>query len=143
MDELVEHLREMLPNLVGDWVSRNSNYENDLCSALEMQPRQCRYWDAEWNGYRLEFKKGRSIWLDLVRYSEIFTKCSEEACQEVYSLFFIPDLGRERIKEVICVETECILSKLALSDDRCQALLSLNDAVPRSLNAQASLTVVG
>jgi len=140
-ENLSAHISERLQFLNGDWVSRNSGYELGLAEALFMTAAQCRYWDATWDDYRLEFKKGRSIWLDLVRYSEVILRYNETACHEVLSLFFIPDKDRLRIVEVICVETTCITEKLRIGEADCSVLLELNQRMPRSLNAQASLTV--
>ncbi len=140
-ENLNARISERFPFLNGDWVSRNSGYEYGLSEALLMTPAQCRYWDATWDEYRLEFKKGRSIWLDLVRYSEVLLRCNESACHDVLSLFFIPDKDRLQIVEVICVETNCITEKLQISEADSKVLLELNRRMPRSLNAQASLTV--
>jgi hypothetical protein len=122
-------------------VQKKSAYEADICRALLMQKEAGRYWDARWNEYRLEFKKGTSIWLDLVRYSEVLLRLNENACREVFSLFFIPDKSKEQISEIICVESCVIIEHLNLSEQYAKMLIQLNDRVPRSLNAQASLTV--
>jgi hypothetical protein len=140
-DELKNHLQANLKFLEGDWVKQNSGYENSICQLLGMMTNTGRYWDAKWNEHFLEFKKGRSIWLDLVRYSEILKKCNEDACQEVLSLFFIPDKEREKIIEILCVKTGLIIENLKLNEPYAETILELNKLVPRSLNAQASLTV--
>lgn len=138
--DLKLHLTTLLASLHGPWVNRNSGYEHELCSALQFaaEPKR-RYWDASWNGYLLEFKKGTSIWLDLVRYSEIHLKVSEDASRETLTLFFIPK--QTAIGRVICVRTCNLVAKLGLDDKAARFLIALKDQVPRSLNAQASLTV--
>lgn len=139
--DLEEHLKSNLDILSGDWIKQNSGYESSICQILGMITDTGRYWDARWNELFLEFKKGRSIWLDLVRYSEILKRCNEEACREVLSLFFIPDNERSKIIEIICVKTESIIENLKLDEDFSETIIQLKDTVPRSLNAQASLTV--
>ena len=57
------------------------------------------------------------------------------------SLFFIPDKQRVRIAEIICVETTSLITKMNISAGHAEMLLLLKKNVPRSLNAQASLTV--
>jgi hypothetical protein len=140
-EDLQQALTLRLPRLNGAWVSRNAAYEPDLCRLLGMTQTKSRYWDATWRDYLIEFKKGRSIWLDLVRYSEILTKKYPDAARKTICLFFIPTTERRRIRQVICVETESILSKLSLSQGHAEALLEFHKTVPRSLNAQASLTL--
>lgn len=115
-NELEKHLKLNLRLLEGDWVKKKSNYEDDICQKLSMITNTGRYWDAKWNQYLLEFKKGTSMWLDLVRYSETLKQCNEDACKEVLSLFFIPNKSKEKILEIICVRTELIIEKLKLSE---------------------------
>lgn len=117
-DDLKHHLAARLPHLKGSWVAAKSSYERGLCAALlfSEEPRK-RYWDASWNGYLIELKKGTSIWLDLVRYSEVLLKHSQDASQETVTLFPIPDAKarNESFGEVICVPTARIVQKLDLT----------------------------
>jgi hypothetical protein len=141
---MFEDLKELLSNkgtlLYGSWVKNNSSYDSDICDILEVNVSTGRYWDAQWKAYYIEFKKGNSIWLDIVRLSEVFLKIDEEASKETLTLFFIPDKKRERIEEIICVKTKSIIEKIAITEEIAKQLIKLNKEVPRSLNAQASLT---
>lgn len=138
---LEEHINSVISNLHGAWVKVKSNYELELCNRLGMKCEQSRYWDASWNGCLLEFKKGKSIWLDLVRYSEIRLKQNDLAVMRTETLFFLPDNNGERIIEVACVDSAKLMDFLGLSDDSAaKSILAINDKVPRSLNAQASVT---
>jgi hypothetical protein len=101
--------------LVWDFLFKKDNYDMDICKVLGMEKDTCRYWDALWGDYYIEFKKWKSIWLDLVRYSEIIVWHVPDAQRDTVTLFFIPDKERTQI--------------------------NLNISMPRSLNAQASLTV--
>lgn len=139
-DDLKEHLSKNGNQLYGLWIRNNSSYDSDICDILEMNVSTGRYWDAQWNEYYMEFKKGNSIWLDLVRYSEIFLKINKDASKDTLTLFFIPDKERKKIEEVICVETKSIIKKVKLTEEIAKQLINLNDVVPRSFNAQASLT---
>jgi hypothetical protein len=139
--DLKQHLTQRMGSLSGPWVASKSGYEPGLCAALGFYAEtRRRYWDASWNGYRLEFKKGTSIWLDLVRYSEIHLKVNEDAACDTLTLFFIPN-GQTAIGKVICVRTCDLISKLGLDGEVARFLTALQGKVPRSLNAQASLTV--
>jgi hypothetical protein len=138
---LEEHLTTNLYKLTGDWVNKNSNYEPFISDILEMNDDKCRYWDSRWQDFYLEFKKGTSVWLDLVRYSEIITEVNDAAVQKVFSLFFVPNKERERIVEIICVETDKIIETLKLDVENAKSILAIHQTVPRSLNAQASLTL--
>jgi hypothetical protein len=136
LDDLRQHLFNRLPHLAGDWVGPKSGYEPRLCAALQFteQPKK-RYWDASWNAQLFEFKKGKSIWLDLVRYSEIMLKKNEDAARETSTLFFIPG-SPDRIVEVVCVPTARLVERLLATSQIGEFLVDLNDRVPRSLNAQ-------
>jgi len=140
-EDLKNHLLSLMFALEGEWVQKKDQYEQFICDALLMQVDQGRYWDARWGNYVIEFKKGKSVWLDLVRYSEILLNQNEYAGIPVINLFFIPNKEKTFIEEIICVETDKIISFLNLNNVFAQQLLELNSKVPRSLNAQASLTV--
>ncbi len=139
--ELKEHLNKQKLNLQGDWVEKNSSYERYICEALAMNPDKSRYWDAVWNGFHIEFKKGRSIWLDLVRYSEVLLKENANASVDTITLFFVPDDRKYTIAEVIMVETKLLIQKLRLTEEIARTVIQLDHHVPRQLNAQANLTL--
>ncbi len=140
-DDLKRHLSILKKELKGYWIEKNSGYDEDICNILEMTPRKSRYWDAEWNDLFLEFKKGRSIWLDLVRYGEILLKVSPEASRETVTIFFIPHKVENAIEEILVVDTKRLIEKLCLTDEIAVRLVELKKHVPRQLNAQASLTL--
>jgi hypothetical protein len=127
--------------LGGSWVRSSSGYERDLCEQLQMQQALCRYWDAQWDDLFLEFKKGKSIWLDLVRFSEILTAQSAQAMTQTYCLFFIPNSQRTAIEEIICAATKDVIHSIGLTPLHADSLLQIANSVRRSLNAQARLTV--
>ena len=139
-DFLIIHIKE----LKGSFVSKNSGYDNDICNILpKFTENTERYWDAYWETEEMyiEFKKGKSIWLDLVRYSEILLETNEESKIKTFTLFFIPNKERTEIVEIIGLNTVKIIEKLNLNEDNVKKLLILNKSLPRSFNAQASLTV--
>ena len=68
---LVSHLTNKKSDLSGAWIKKNSNYEEDLCKNIGFNFNTNRYWDCIYKNFYIEIKKGKSIWLDEVRYSEI------------------------------------------------------------------------
>lgn len=140
IDQLKQHLTNNKDNLIGEWIQNNSSYDGYICDILNMTEDTVIYWDAIWNEQYIEFKKGNSIWLDLVRYSEILLKSNDDASKETITLFFIPNKLRDTIEEIICVKTKDLIKFINLNQDGAKQLITLNDKVPRSLNAQASLT---
>lgn len=144
VNKLEKFLKENISLLVGNFVSKNSGYDNDICNILpNFNENTKRYWDANWEEENMfiEFKKGRSIWLDLVRYSEVLLKINSESKIETFTLFFIPNKERTEISEIIGLSTLRLIEKLNLNETDVEKLLNLNKSLPRSLNAQASLTV--
>ncbi|MEK7148677.1 MAG: hypothetical protein AAB770_02045 [Patescibacteria group bacterium] len=137
-------LREHIALLSGSFVSKNSGYDGDICKIINgFEETTTRYWDCFWKEESLyiEFKKGRSIWLDLVRYSEIILGENAEANTQTFTLFFIPNSDRSKIVEIIGLETSKLIEKINLDKKDAIQLLDLNRTVPRSFNAQASLTI--
>lgn len=138
---LQEHLHALMPKLFGPWVKLKNGYDRDLAVCLGMEFSASRYWDARWNTLLLEFKKGKNIWLDLVRYSEVFLRVTDAAGMKTQTLFFLPDQRGESIVEVACVASETLIEFLGLSDESlARSVLAIKERVPHSLNAQANLT---
>lgn len=137
----IERRKYWLDGEDGEWLNINKGYETYICAKLDLNLDDTRYWDATWEDYFLEFKKGKSIWFNLVIYSEIQLKVNDDAQKETLTLFFIPNNGKKHIEKIICLETGRLIRKFQLDDDLAKTILSLNERVPRSLNAQANLTV--
>lgn len=141
-DDIQRHLDAHAKNLTGPWVGRRSGYEQEACSALGIECVQSRYADAKWGRYSIELKKGRSIWLDIVRYSEIIIAHSEYAEDTALTLFLVPDKEVGRVTEVVCVPTKNLIAHLNINIEAAHTVLWLRDRVPRQLNAQANLTIL-
>lgn len=138
--QLEQHLKNKKDYLIGEWIKNNNSYDGYICDILDMQEDTGRYWDVIWNSQQIEFKKGNSIWLDLVRYSEILLQSNVNASKDTLTLFFIPNKTKNKIEEIICVTTKKLIEYIKLDQEKAEQLILLNENVPRSLNAQASLT---
>ena len=146
IEKLKDYLSVNFFRLQGDFVKRNNGYDRMICDLLdEFKVDTCRYWDALWtnNGAKIpiEFKKGKSIWLNLVRYSEIKLGSCSDAKKETITLFFIPNKNKNKIDLIIGMKTSKLIHKLAFDTNDANFIISLSKIVPRSLNTQASLTV--
>jgi len=137
LQDLQEHLQQSFPLLRGDWVSGKRKYESFFASAIGATFKEGRYWDCIWQGIHLELKMG-NIWLDLVRYSEYVLKRTPESHIPVVTLFM--RYKQQRITDIYAVHTDSLIKALNLSTRTAEDLLRIKDEVPRSLNAQASLT---
>jgi len=137
--EISQLFDSTLPKIItGDWIKMNSSYESGLCGVLGWSVDTNRYFDATYNNIKIEIKKGRSIWLDLVRYSEIILGVGES---NTITAFFIPSRERDKIDTLYLIETKDLINILNLDKDIADFLMSLQKRVPRSLNVQASLTI--
>ena len=137
LQDLKEHLKQSSPLLRGDWVSGKRKYESFFASAIGATFKEGRYWDCIWQGIHLELKID-NIWLDLVRYSEYVLKRTPESHIPVVTLFM--RYKQQRITDIYAVHTDSLIKALNLSTQTADDLLRIKDEVPRSLNAQASLT---
>ncbi len=140
-DDLKKHIIDRKKLLYGNGVDVNKGYDINICQILNMKQAIQRYWDAIWNNYYIEFKKGKSIWLDLVRYSEIKVSINKESANATITLFFIPNNSRTSIEKIVCVNTKNIIEYFKLTEEIARAIISLNNWVPHSLNAQANITL--
>jgi hypothetical protein len=144
MDELSNYLQEKKKELLGDWISKNSGYENEACINLGFNCETKRYWDSEYNGLYIEIKKGKSIWLDEVRYCEIFMsdKSENEECKkETITMFLIPSKDKQRIENIILIDTVKLIQYLNINTEWAERLLIRKKETARSLNCQQSMTI--
>jgi len=141
VEEIKIILKKNKQKLYWDFVKNNSSYDWAICDILWIDEDTWRYWDAKIKWLKIEFKKGKSIWLDLIRYSEIFLWINLDSREKTITLFFIPDKNRTHIVEIIWITTDKIIEKLWLNIEKSKILIKLNKEMPRSLNAQASLTI--
>lgn len=121
--------------LTGDWVKRQSAYEQDLCRELNWKDNENRYFDAICDGIKIEIKKGTSIWLDLRRYAETVKKQGPETI----TVFFIPNRTKDCIKTIFIVNTNKIIDWLKINRKTADKILNIQ--VPHSLNMQASIPI--
>lgn len=138
-DQIREILNTHLPKeITGSFIKMNSSYESGLCGVLGWSVDTNRYFDATFQDLKIEIKKGRSIWLDLVRYSEIILGVGED---NTITAFFIPSRQKDKIDTLYVVDTKALMTELKLDNNIASTLMSLQKTVPHSLNVQASLTV--
>ena len=122
----------------GEWIRKNSGYETGLCDCLGWKQVLTRYFDAVTHNFKIEIKKGKSIWLDLVRYSEIVLGDGDF---DTITAFFIPNNDKTEISHIYFVKTDYIIHFLGLDKEHAEQIIKLNALVPRSLNCQTSITV--
>ena len=96
-DVFSEMLNRIPTRLSGDWIKQNSSYEVGLCAEIGWTPDENRYFDARYEGMNIEIKKGNSIWLDLVRYSEITLGIGYK---DTITSFFIPSKDKMFIDKI-------------------------------------------
>ena len=138
---LTKHIEARIDELSGVWVALPRNYESGCAEALGATVTGNRYFDCELGAWRIELKKTRSgsMWFDLVRYSEALADPSlaHDVVTLVmrYTLVPVP-----QIRQVAIIRHERLIEALRLTPDVAEAIARLASCVPRSLNAQASLT---
>ena len=137
LEDLEGHLKRVLTTLQGGWVSGKRKYESFFASAIGATFQEGRYWDCIWQAIHLELKMG-NVWLDLVRYSEYVLKQTPDSHIPVVTLFM--RYKQQRITDIYAVSTDNLIRALNISTQTAKDLLRIKDEVPRSLNAQASLT---
>jgi hypothetical protein len=144
MEELNIYLQEKIKELNGEWISKNSGYEKEACINLGFTCETKRYWDCIFKGQYIEIKKGKSIWLDEVRYSEILmsSKTDNEECKkETITMFLIPSKDKNKIDNIILIDTSKLIEFMNIDIKWAEMLLSRHKNIKRSLNCQQSMTV--
>ena len=144
MEKLNNYLQDKIRQLHGEWISKISGYEKDACVNLGFKCETKRYWDSEYNGLYIEIKKGKSIWLDEVRYCEIFmsdTSVNEECKKKTITMFLIPSKDKASIENIILIDTQKIIQFLNINTEWAERLLIRKKETVRSLNCQQSMTI--
>ncbi len=138
------HIEGVISNLNGEWISKNSHYEKEACKQLHFACETKRYWDCLFDGLYIEIKKGKSIWLDEVRYCELLMneKIDNEDCKkETITIFIIPTKNKKNIEKIYIIDTNKIINFLNLTPEWAEHLLNRHKNVKRSINCQQSMTV--
>ena len=145
MEQLNIYLQNKINELNGAWISKNSGYEKEACINLGFNCQTKRYWDCEYNGLYIEIKKGKSIWLDEVRYCEIFMSdkiyINDECKQKTITIFLIPSNDKNKIENIIIIDTLKLIKFMQINTEWAERLLLRNKEAKRSLNCQQSMTL--
>lgn len=144
MDEIILHLQENIGNLEGEWIRKNSGYEDDFCKRIGFKCETSRYWDAKFKNNHIEVKKGFSIWLDEVRYAELFlgdTNINSNSNVKTYTIFLIPNKSKSKIERIYFIDTDKIIKYLKINEEWSKLIISRKNEVNRTLNCQQSMTI--
>ena len=141
MSDLNIYLQNKIKELNGLWILKNSGYDNEACVNLGFNCEKSRYWDCEYNGLYIEIKKGISIWLDEVRYCEIFMSDNDKCKQETITIFLIPSKDKNTIKNIYIIDTRKIIQFLKINTKWAETLLFRHKEIAHSLNCQQSMTL--
>ena len=144
MDELNQHITTKINELNGDWISKKSGYEKDACEQLGFTCERKRYWDCLFNNTYIEIKKGKSIWLDEVRYCEILmsdTIDNDDCKKETITIFIIPTKNKKGIEKIYIIDTKKLIKFMKITLEWAPLLLSRRKQITRSLNCQQSMTI--
>ena len=144
MEDLKNHLETKIQSLNGDWIKKNSGYEKEACIQLGVNCETKRYWDCKYNNSYIEIKKGKSIWLDEVRYCEIFMcdSLDNDDCKEkTITIFLIPDKDKVKIDNIIIIDTSKLITFLKIDTEWANTVLTRHKITTRSVNYQQSMTI--
>lgn len=138
------YLNKKIQQLSGLWIKKNSGYEKEACVNLGFTCDKKRYWDAVFNEKYIEIKKGKSIWLNEVRYCELYMNDlidNIDAKQETITIFMIPNKAKNKIEKIYIIDTKKIIKFLKITPHWAKILLSRKNIINRSLNCQQSMTL--
>ena len=144
MNKLNMYLQTKIEKLEGKWISKNSGYEKQACVDLGFECETKRYWDCKYNGLYIEIKKGKSIWLNEVRYCEILMRDSidnEECKKETITMFIIPSKDKTKVDTIYLIDTLKLIKYMNLTPEWATILLDHHKLITRSLNCQQSMTI--
>ena len=141
MDELKTHIESIVGELDGEWIAKNSGYEKEACQQLRFKCDTKRYWDCIYNQSYIEIKKGKSIWLDEVRYCEILMSDDNDHKKNTITIFIIPTKNKRRIEKIYIIDTKKLIEFMKITLEWGAILLKRKKQTTRSLNCQQSMTL--
>jgi len=147
--ELKAYLQTKINSLSGAWINKNSGYEQLVCDKLGFTCQTSRYWDCVYNGLYIEVKKGKSIWLDEIRYAEqisIQTNTSidlpiDNKFQKTITIFLIHNKDKTAISNIYVIDTDKLIKFMNITPEWAISLIARRKDVKRCLNCQQSMTV--
>ena len=139
MLRIKKKLQSYIHLLQGDFTVKEKHYEERLCSLLEWECYNDRYFDA-FNGESfIEIKKGLGhMFYNMIRYAEIYLKCGK---QDTITLFMRYNKSKKRIDEVLIIDTQKILDFLDLSATKASLCIYMKKTAKRQIHIQASATL--
>ena len=144
MNNLHIHLQTTINKLKGPWISKNSGYEKEACLNLGFNCETKRYWDCEYDGSYIEIKKGKSIWLDEVRYCEIFMSDNidnDECKKKTITMFLIPTKDKKKVEKIYIIDTQKLIDFMKIDKVWAERLLSRHKQTKRGVNCQQRMTI--
>ena len=138
------HLQSIINQLHGPWISKNSGYEKEACLNLGFNCETKRYWDCEYDGSYIEIKKGKSIWLDEVRYCEIFMSDNidnDECKKKTITMFLIPTKDKKKVEKIYIIDTQKLIDFMKIDKVWAERLLSRHKQTKRGVNCQQRMTI--
>lgn len=141
MKELSKYLQIQKTKLNGEWIKKNSNYEQEACNKLGFDHQSARYWDSKYKDSYIEIKKGKSIWLDEIRYSEILLGINSYSKIDTITMFLIPEKSRTKIDVIYLINSKKLIKFLKIDANWAIHLLERKDLTTRSINYQQNMTL--
>ena len=144
MSNLHIHLQTTINKLKGPWISKNSGYEKEACLNLGFNCETKRHWDCEYDGSYIEIKKGKSIWLDEVRYCEIFMSDNidnDECKKKTITMFLIPTKDKKKVEKIYIIDTQKLIDFMKIDKVWAERLLSRHKQTKRGVNCQQRMTI--
>lgn len=141
MTELNTYLQHKIKELNGTWISKNSGYEKEACINLGFTCETKRYWDCKYNDTYIEIKKGKSIWLNEVRYCEIVMNSNEDCKKKTFTIFIIPSKNKTIIDTIYIIDTQKLIHFMKLTPEWAVQVLCRYKETGKSLNYQYPMTI--
>ena len=133
-----KRLKECIKDMKGDFVIKDSHYEEELCGITKWDCFDSRYYDAYDGKSYIEIKKGQTqMWFNMIRYAEIFIKIGT---QNTITLFVKYSKKKKRVDEIFIMDTKEIQNHLNMTPTKAACCILLNKNSKRSLHMQAAAT---
>ena len=139
MLRIKKQLERCIVDMEGDFVLKEAHYERELCKIVKWQCFDERYYDAHDGETYIEIKKGQGqMFFNMVRYAEIYLKIGT---QDTVTLFLRYSKKKQRIEEILIIDTPKILKFLNMNPKKAAWCIILNNDSKRQLHMQASATL--
>ena len=139
MKKIAIEVQRCIHRMQGEWLAKKSSYEKKLCSVLQWEVVDSRYYDAiTENNSLIEIKKGiNGMHFDMIRYAEILLG---KGVENTITIYFHWRKDTNKVVDVCIINTKVLMTFLQINNHYAKIYEEIKHVVPRGVSVMANVT---